>query len=44
LLKKDSLNDSWGHPFHYKKTSKYKYEIRSDGPSGQTGGPDNITN
>jgi len=43
MLKKDSLNDSWGHPFQYKKTG-YKYELRSAGPSGQMGGNDNITN
>ena len=44
LLNKSSLNDSWGNPFSYKKVSKFKYEIRSAGPDGQTGTEDDITN
>jgi len=44
LLDKGNLNDSWGHPFHYKKISKFKYEVRSDGPDGQTGTDDDIIN
>ncbi len=43
LLNKDQLNDSWGKPFSYKKTSKYEFEIRSSGPDGQLGSDDDIT-
>jgi general secretion pathway protein G len=44
LLDKANLNDSWGHPFTYKKISKFKYEIRSAGPDGQLATEDDITN
>ena len=44
LLDKNNLADAWGNPFSYKKTSKFKYEIRSAGPDGQMGTDDDITN
>ncbi len=44
LLDKGNLNDSWGHPFQYKKISKFKYEVRSAGPDGQMGTEDDLTN
>ncbi len=44
LVDKAKLNDSWGNPFAFKKTSKYEYEIRSAGPDGQLGSPDDLTN
>lgn len=44
LLDKANLNDSWGHPFQYKKISKFKCEIRSAGPDGQMGTEDDLTN
>lgn len=44
LLNKSNLNDSWGHPFQYKKVSKFKYEIRSAGPDGQMGTEDDLFN
>lgn len=44
LLEKNSLNDSWGNPFQYKKISKFKYEVRSCGPDGQAGTEDDLTN
>lgn len=44
LLKKDSLNDSWGTPFQYKKTSKFEFEVRSAGEDGQMNTEDDITN
>ncbi len=44
LLKKDSLADSWGTPFQYKKTSKFEFEIRSAGPDAQMNTEDDITN
>ena len=44
LLDKGNLNDSWGHPFQYKKISKFKFEVRSAGPDGQMGTEDDITN
>jgi len=44
LLDKANLNDSWGHPFQYKKISKFKFEIRSAGPDGQMGTEDDLTN
>ena len=42
LLKKDSLNDSWGTPFQYKKLSNFKFEIRSAGPDMQFNTEDDI--
>ena len=44
LLKKESLNDSWGNPFQYKKTSKFEFEIRSAGEDGQMNTEDDLTN
>ncbi|MEI6210412.1 MAG: type II secretion system protein GspG [bacterium] len=44
LLNKANLNDSWGHAFHYKKTTRRNYEVRSDGPDGNAGTEDDITN
>ena len=44
LLDKSNLNDSWGHPFQFKKISKFKYEVRSSGPDGQMGTEDDLTN
>ena len=44
LLDKKNLNDSWGTPFQYKKTGKYKYELRSAGPDAQMNNEDDITN
>ena len=44
LLDKANLNDSWGHPFQYKKVSKFKYEVRSAGPDGQMGTDDDLFN
>ena len=44
LLESKALNDAWGNPFQYKRVSSYKFEIRSGGPDGQIGGPDDITN
>ena len=43
-LKKDSLNDSWGNAFQYKKTGKFEFEIRSAGEDGQMNTDDDITN
>ena len=44
LIEAKNLNDSWGHPFQYKRVSSYKFEIRSAGPDGQMGSADDITN
>jgi general secretion pathway protein G len=44
LLDKKNLNDSWGHPFQYKKISKFKYEVRSAGPDGNMGSEDDLFN
>ena len=44
LLKKGSLNDSWGVPFAYKMTGKDEYEVRSAGPDAKMGTDDDITN
>ena len=44
LLDKDSMNDSWGNAFQYKKTGKYEYEIRSAGEDGSMGTGDDLTN
>lgn len=44
LLKKDSLADSWGNAFSYKRVGKYEFEIRSAGPDGQLNSEDDITN
>ena len=44
MLDKKNLNDSWGTAFQYKKTSKFKYEVRSAGPDAQMGTDDDIVN
>ena len=44
LLKKDSLVDSWGNSFQYKKVGRFEYEIRSAGPDGQMNTEDDIFN
>ncbi len=44
LLDKANLNDSWGTPFQYKKTGKFKYEIRSAGPDRNVGSEDDLLN
>ena len=44
LLEKGAINDSWGNPFDFKKTSKYEFKIVSAGPDGQMGTEDDITN
>ena len=44
LLDKANLSDSWGHPFQYKKVSKFKYEVRSAGPDGNMGTEDDLIN
>lgn len=44
LLEKDSLFDSWGTAFQYKKTGVGKFEIRSAGPDGQFNTEDDVTN
>jgi general secretion pathway protein G len=44
LLKKGSLNDSWGIPFTYKMSGKDDYEVRSAGPDAKMGTEDDITN
>jgi general secretion pathway protein G len=43
-LKKEGLNDSWGTPFQYKKTSKTSIEVRSAGPDKSMGSGDDLTN
>ena len=42
ILDKNRLNDGWGHPFQYKKTGKYTYEIRSAGVDGNMGTDDDL--
>ena len=44
LLQKDSLVDTFGTPFQYKKLTKFSYEIRSAGPDAQFNTEDDITN
>jgi len=47
LLKQNHLNDPWGNPFAYKKTTvngKPDIEIRSAGPDSQMNTQDDITN
>jgi len=43
LLKKDSLNDSWGTPLTYKRSGQ-NFEVRSAGPDLQMGTEDDLTN
>lgn len=43
-LDKENLNDAWGTPFQYKKTSNFEYEIRSAGPDAQMNTADDVTN
>ncbi len=43
-LKKESLFDSWGTGFQYKKTSKTSFEVRSAGPDKSMGTADDLTN
>ena len=44
LLNKSMCNDSWGHPFQYKKIDQHKYEVRSSGADRQMGTADDLTN
>jgi general secretion pathway protein G len=36
--------DAWGNQFQFAKVSKFKYQITSSGPDGQSGTEDDITN
>ena len=42
LLKKDSLVDSWGTPFQYRKVGRFEFEIRSAGADGQMNTEDDL--
>lgn len=42
FLQKSKLNDDWGTPFQFKKTGKWKIEVRSAGPDAQMGTEDDI--
>lgn len=43
-LKKESLNDSWGTSFQYKRLTRTSYEVRSAGPDKSMGSADDLTN
>ena len=43
-LKKDSLVDSWGNNFSYRKLTKNTFEIRSAGPDGNLNTEDDLVN
>ncbi len=43
-LRIESVNDGWGNPIQYRKTSKTSYEIRSAGPDKALGTNDDLTN
>jgi general secretion pathway protein G len=42
-----AFNDQWGHPYHYACPGQYNtesFDLSSDGPDGQEGTDDDITN
>ncbi len=43
-LKRESLVDSWGTPFQYRRQGRTGYEIRSAGPDRAMGSQDDLTN